>query len=213
LAPAVEGLGAVLRVLACQVAGAERAHEFAAVCASVGRPAPREPRLDLAIECRDTHTIGRDRLFAARGAWELLGTPAIVVDAGTALTVDALGRAAGGGPSFLGGAIAPGPLLLAASLASGAEQLFEVTPSPRAAALGRDSREALTAGVSVGFVGAAKELVLRIGKEAGLEDAPLVLTGGAASFLADAFEERHLTHEPELVARGLIAADAAERAG
>jgi type III pantothenate kinase len=207
---ALDELGSAERVLACQVAGPARWAEFEAACAEGGLPEPREPRLDLGVSCRDLHTIGRDRLFAARGAWELFGTPAVVVDAGTALTVDALGLV-DGAPSFLGGAIAPGPALLARALAGGAAQLFEVEPRPDAAALGQDSREALVAGVSVGFQGAAKELVSRVSTEAGLEGAPIALTGGAAEFLAWAFPARAVRREPELVALGLLAADAAER--
>ncbi|MCA8979684.1 MAG: type III pantothenate kinase, partial [Planctomycetes bacterium] len=39
---------------------------------------------------RTPETVGEDRLFAARGALELVGRSAVIVDAGTALTVDAL---------------------------------------------------------------------------------------------------------------------------
>lgn len=209
----IREFGAVVRVLACRVTKGARFEEFSAACEAAGLPSPREPRLDLAISCRDAHTIGRDRLFAARGAWARCRSSALVVDAGTALTVDALGVDVDGAPVFLGGAIAPGPELLAASLARGAAQLFEVRADPHAPALGQDSHEALVSGVSVGFVGAARELVARVGAEAGLEGAPLALTGGAAHFLESALVEmREVFHEPELVALGLLAADVTERA-
>ena len=211
LRQALAALGSVERVLACGVAGPRRWSELEAACLESALPPPLEPPLDLRIACRDPHTIGRDRLFAARGAWWRLAEPAIVVDAGTALTVDALGLE-GGEPAFLGGAIAPGPALLAKALAEGAAQLFAVEPSPDAAALGLDSREALVAGVSVGFQGAGVELVRRISKEARLEAAPVVLTGGAADFLAPVLSGREVRREPELVALGLLAADAAARA-
>jgi pantothenate kinase type III len=44
----------------------------------------------VAITTEWPETVGEDRAFAARGAFELVGRSAIVVDAGTALTVDAL---------------------------------------------------------------------------------------------------------------------------
>jgi type III pantothenate kinase len=89
----------------------------------------------------------------------------------------------GARPAFLGGAIAPGPALLARALAEGTARLPLVQPDPGAAALGRDTEAAVRAGVSIGFRGAARELALRVAREAGLGEAPLVVTGGARAFL------------------------------
>lgn len=63
-------------------------------------------------------------------------------------------------------------------------------------------------GVAIGFAGAARELVQRIGTESGLAAAPLVLTGGARAFLEQPalFGERSLRVEPDLVHLGLLAA-------
>jgi len=154
-------------------------------------------------ECRDPGGTGWDRLYAARAALEVIGSSCLVVDAGTALTVDAVRRA--GEDRFLGGAIAPGPTLLAEALGRGGAQLFEVRPEPGAAALGRDTREALAAGVAIGFRGAARELVERVAAEAGLEEAPVVLTGGARSYLTQPgpFTARELEIREDLVHQGL----------
>jgi type III pantothenate kinase len=165
----------------------------------------------LEIACREPASVGRDRLFAARGAWQLLHSSCLVLDAGTALTVDALRASDGERPVFLGGAIAPGPRLLARALSSGTARLPEVDPRPLPRALGRDTREALEAGVALGFLGAARELAARIAAEAGLGAAPLVLTGGARAFLEapSLFDGRTLRVEPELVHLGLLAASGA----
>jgi len=165
----------------------------------------------LEIACREPMRVGRDRLFAARGAFEVLRSSCLVLDAGTALTVDALRVRHGEPPVFLGGAIAPGPRLLARALAAGTARLTEIDPQPRPRALGRDTREALEAGVAWGFAGAARELVQRIAAEAGLPLAPLVLTGGARAFLEqpDLFDGHVLRVEPELVHLGLLAATGA----
>lgn len=158
---------------------------------------------------RTPETVGEDRLFAARGALELVGRSAIVVDAGTALTVDAL-RAGDGAAraAFLGGAIAPGPDLLSAALGSGTAQLYAIDPRPGVPALGRDTREALESGVCVGFLGAARELVRRVAAEAGFEAPDLVVTGGARQLLAElaAPDGGRRVDVEELVERGLLAA-------
>ncbi|MDP6954980.1 MAG: type III pantothenate kinase, partial [Planctomycetota bacterium] len=189
--------------------------------------------------CRVQESVGLDRLFAARGALELVAGPALVVDAGTAVTVDALGLAeaeaeadrdhdhgdgddgdSGGAPGdsgegssgargvFLGGAIAPGPDLLAGSLARGTARLPHNAPRPGVRALGRDTGEALAAGVAVGFGGAVRALVEGVAAEAGLDRAPLVLTGGAADYLRaeGLFGEREVLFDEHLVGRGLAAA-------
>jgi pantothenate kinase type III len=165
------------------------------------------PECGLSIEVENPESVGRDRLYAARGAFELVRGAAIVVDAGTALTVDALGLARARG-CFLGGAIAPGPRLLADSLARHAARLPLIEPAVSAHALGRDTRGALQAGVVVGFRGAARELALRIAAESQLSGAPIVVTGGARAFLLEPSPcfEGDVREDAELVHRGLLAA-------
>ena len=156
-------------------------------------------------------TVGQDRLFAARGAVEQVGTSCLVLDAGSALTVDAVRvPPSGGRPEFLGGAIAPGPSMLARALSEGGARLMDVEPDPDAPALGEDTRAALVAGVSVGFFGAARELVERIAREARFERPPLVVTGGARAHLLvrplTQNAEGEVVEVPELVHLGLALA-------
>jgi type III pantothenate kinase len=160
-----------------------------------------EPAAEIESECEDPEAVGSDRRFAALAAFDLMGE-ALVVDAGTALTVDAVGS----GPTFLGGAIAPGPKVLADALGRAGAQLIAIEPEPGVRALGRSTAEALGAGVSVGFEGAAARLVGEVSREAALEDAPLILTGGARSFLKrDAlFGERAVHAFADLVHLGMM---------
>lgn len=183
-----------------------------AVARCVERALPEAVRLQvapphgLALDVEHPETVGADRLYAARGACELLGRTCLVVDAGTALTVD-LVRVEGGRASFAGGAIAPGPVLLARALAQGGARLVAVDPDPRAPALGRHTRAALAAGIGVGFRGAARELVGAVAREAGLSRPPVVLTGGAVPFLTAAEPlADDVREDPWLVQRGLLAA-------
>ena len=165
------------------------------------------PDAGLDNRCLEPALVGRDRLFAARGAFEVLGDSCLVVDVGTAMTVDALLVAGPARPAFLGGAIAPGPALLAQSLARGTARLPEVEARPDVAALGRDTRAAIASGIAHGLRGAARELVERIASESGLERAPVVITGGARAFLAGvAFGSRRRLDVAELVHIGLASA-------
>ncbi|HUR29716.1 MAG TPA: type III pantothenate kinase [Planctomycetota bacterium] len=167
----------------------------------------------LANRTLEPERVGRDRLFAARGALECLGESAIVIDVGTAITVDALltakserSKDAWRRGEFLGGAIAPGPQLLARALASGTARLFEVVPTTAPRALGRDTSEAMHAGIGVGIRGAVRELALEIAREAGFDDPPIALTGGARAFVVAAFGARRVLDSEDLVHLGLCAA-------
>ena len=171
--------------------------------------APPDCGLELCL--RHPETVGSDRLFAARGA--LLHAPrAIVVDAGTALTVDATDagsgsrEGAGKGPRFLGGAIAPGPRLLRSALVAGGARLPDFSIEPGVHALGRETREALRAGVAVGFQGSAGELVRRIAQELEWEQPLVVYTGGASPYLTHLAAAEGWRHDPRLVEKGIAAA-------
>ncbi|MBL8857918.1 MAG: type III pantothenate kinase [Planctomycetes bacterium] len=160
------------------------------------------------LEYSPPDALGRDRLYAARGALAVAPSAAalIVVDAGTALTVDAVANN-GSRPRFLGGAIAPGPRLLADALARNTARLPRIDPRPGALALGRDTQGALQAGVVVGLRGAVLELVRRIEREGGFDAATLVVTGGARELLLrpeSCFGTRGVIEDAQLVHRGLL---------
>ena len=113
---------------------------------------------------------------------------------------------------FLGGAIAPGPDLLADSLARGTGRLPRVTPVAGARALGTDTPSALLAGIAAALRGAARELLegLLAAPElaafgAVSEAVPIFLVGGAAPFLLepDPVHPGLRTDTPDLVHRGL----------
>ncbi len=203
------------RAALSSVSSEGRTEGVAAVLRTLGWDVLSPPDSGLEVACRTPWTVGQDRLFAARAAFARAPAGAIVLDAGTALTVDAV--VPGSAPArgvFRGGAIAPGPALLAGALAAGGARLPRVEPQPGARALGRDTLEALEAGVSVGFRGAARALLEGIEAElvgaAGAAPGELAVfvTGGARAFLLEPqpFVARELRVVSDLVHRGLLAA-------
>ncbi|MHC4600886.1 MAG: type III pantothenate kinase, partial [Planctomycetota bacterium] len=71
-------------------------------------------------------SVGPDRVLASAAALDRVGGPCIVVDAGTAVTVDF----ATPGEGFRGGMILPGRHLMARALRKGTSRLPEVAPEP-----------------------------------------------------------------------------------
>ena len=135
----------------------------------------------------DRNTLGADRVANAIAAAEFYPLPAVVIDCGTALTmevVDARRR-------FVGGAIAPGRLLLRQALASGTAQLPKL---PVSAALpekiGCNTADAITFGVDVGAVGIIRQWLDKV--SAAYPGVTVILTGGDAPFFAPQFPEAEL---------------------
>jgi type III pantothenate kinase len=137
----------------------------------------------IAIRTLAPERVGLDRLAAALAANRLRqpAALAIVIDAGSAITVDLV--SADG--AFEGGVILPG-FRMAAEALYGADllplALLEPNEQPPPA-LGRDTHSAIRSGLFWGAVGAVRELVSRISAE--LATPPEVfVTGGDLRQLA-----------------------------
>ena len=160
-----------------------------------GWPAPRvltdSSCLDLDVQLDHPDQVGIDRLLNAVAVRRLAAAQraAIIVDSGTATTVD-LVDATGG---FGGGAILPGFGLLAQSLHRYTALLPLVTleqlgvgPPP---VIGQDTTTAIKSGLFFGQLGAVRELVREMSGSVGGGQVDLFLTGGGGPLLATALAE------------------------
>ncbi len=152
--------------------------------------------------------IGADRLLNAIAARWRYGQPVIVLDIGTALTLDVVGADG----SFVGGAIAPGPTTAQAGLVRRQPALVPVTVGGAARAIGQDRAAALGAGLDYGSAGVLDGLAERARLELAAPAAAVVATGGLAAVLAP--YSRSIDHvEPWLTLEGLRLWWADEAAG
>jgi len=133
--------------------------------------------LDLGIEVlyRAPHEIGADRLVNAVAGVEAYGAPLVIVDFGTAITLDVVS----GEKAYLGGAIAPGMALSMEALFGKTARLPKVSLAAPASVIGKTTMESIQAGIMYGTAGLIDTLVRRIWKELG-DQAPVVATGGQA---------------------------------
>jgi len=132
--------------------------------------------IPIAVRVDQPATVGHDRLVNAFAAGALYGRPAIVVDLGTATTLDVVAPDG----AFLGGAIAPGLGLGLEALAERTAQLPHVSLEVPDRAIGRDTVSAIQSGAVLGYFGLVKELVRRITGELGSKPT-VVLTGGLSA--------------------------------
>ena len=125
--------------------------------------------------------VGPDRILHAVAAVHRHTPPVIVVDFGTALVFDAVGRDG----DYLGGTIAPGVGISAQALFDGAAMLnrVEVTPPATGSVIGRNTVDGMQAGMFYGYVEMVRGMVRRFKEEIG-DDATVIATGGYANEIA-----------------------------
>lgn len=132
----------------------------------------------LPIRYHPADAVGADRLVNAVAAMDLVGAPAVVVDFGTATTVDAVSPAG----EYAGGAIAPGPQVSLAALSSAAALLPRVALARPATALGQNTADSVSAGLFYGHAGLVDRLVEEVLASLGTT-APVIATGGLADLI------------------------------
>ena len=145
--------------------------------------------------------MGVDRWVAMVGAWAEVQAACLVVDAGTAITLDAIDDEG----KHLGGQIIAGVSTMADALASATSDIPAVKPAPGRgeADLGmfaRNTAAAVREGAQNAVAGAIDRAIRTLQSNA---YAPVVvLTGGDASRILNALCESPL-HRPHLVLQGL----------
>jgi type III pantothenate kinase len=145
--------------------------------------------------------VGADRIVNAVAAVELYGGPAIVVDFGTATTFDAVSAKG----EYVGGVIAPGIEISVDALGVRGAQLRKIELARPRSVIGKNTVEAMQAGIVYGFAGQVDGVVARMARELSPQDpddVTVIATGGLAPIIlgeATAVDE----HEPWLTLIGL----------
>lgn len=133
----------------------------------------------LPVAYENPHEVGADRIVNAIAAIAEHGAPVIVVDFGTATTLDVIDSSG----AYLGGAIAAGIETSAEALFRRAARLSAVDLDPPARVIGRNTRESIQSGLLLGEAAMVDGLVRRTWLELGYE-CPVVATGGLAIRMA-----------------------------
>jgi type III pantothenate kinase len=145
----------------------------------------------------DRRTVGADRLANMAEAARRHRRSVVVADFGTAATFDVLDARG----CFLGGAIAPGVHLVASALAAGTAVLPVVAAeAPPRRLIGRNTREALRAGVVGGYAGLISHLIANLATNR----RRVIFTGGDSS-LAAGLCGRRVTVDPLWTLKGVAA--------
>ncbi|HYR05544.1 MAG TPA: type III pantothenate kinase [Gallionella sp.] len=172
------GLQDVRQAWVSNVAGEDIAQHIRNACMST------QPRFVVAQEAQcgvrngysNPSQLGSDRWAALIAAWHLVGGVCLVVNSGTATTVDALSTQG----EFIGGLILPGVELMQRSLCDATARL-QVSQAGEYSPFPLNTADALYSGVLQASCGAIERQHALLGDSS----APVVLSGGAAAMLRD----------------------------
>lgn len=144
--------------------------------------------LPIRIQVEKPDLVGTDRVIAACGVNLLrdCDRPAIVIDAGSAATVDFISVTG----EFCGGAILPGKQMIANALYEKTDllpyvELSQMDSAPES--IGTSSVSAIYSGLHWGFVGGIRELVSRMQSQASVCP-QIFISGGDAPILSQEIE-------------------------
>jgi len=197
LKDALRAAGPFASAIACNVAGPEVRARIVEACGATFVTAVAE-QLGVRNRYSDPTQLGADRWAALIAAHHGGKGNKLVVNVGTALTVDAL-TASG---EFLGGLIVPGPALMRRSLDRGTAGLrltegrFEPLP--------RSTPDAITSGALQACIGAIERLGKAMASQ-GAAPERIILSGGAAAEIEAMLPYPHI-HRETLVLEGLVLA-------
>jgi type III pantothenate kinase len=136
---------------------------------------------------------------SATAAAALYGSPAIVVDFGTAVTFDVVSVAG----NYSGGVIAPGLEAMTNYLYQRTALLPKLTLSEPHNAIGKSTRAAMMSGAIFGYRGLVREILAQIRHEAFGRHRPMIVaTGGYAQLIAARMPMITAIH-PHLTLEGL----------
>jgi type III pantothenate kinase len=155
-----------------------------------------ESKLPFKIEYDTPETLGPDRIAAVAGAYNLFqDKEVLIIDAGTALTFEFLSSGI-----YKGGNISPGLIMRFKALNKYTDKLPLVSPVENFTFPGRNTTDAILAGVITGVTYEINEYIRTFeNKQNGFN---IILTGGDSEFLKDKINY-HITYMPDIVIDGL----------
>jgi type III pantothenate kinase len=155
-----------------------------------------ESKLPFKNEYETPETLGSDRIAAAAGAYlHFAGKKVLIIDAGSAITFDYLA-----GKAFKGGNISPGLSMRFKALNRFTRKLPLATTTHRFTSPGKNTMEAITAGVINGIVYEINEYIRTFEKRH--KETVVVITGGDSGYLRERLDFK-VNYMPDIVIDGL----------
>lgn len=152
----------------------------------------------LNIKYENPREVGADRIVNAVAAIHEYDSPLIIVDFGTATTYCYINE----NKQYMGGAIAPGINISTEALYTKAAKLPRIEIAKPDGVIGKNTVNAMQAGILYGYVGQVEGIVKRMKEQTSIEP-KVIATGGLANLIAA--ESSVIDHvDPFLTLKGLL---------
>lgn len=152
----------------------------------------------LNIKYENPREVGADRIVNAVAAIHEYDSPLIIVDFGTATTYCYINEH----KQYMGGAIAPGINISTEALYTKAAKLPRIEIAKPEGVIGKNTVNAMQAGILYGYVGQVEGIVKRMKEQTSIEP-KVIATGGLANLIAA--ESNVIDHvDPFLTLKGLL---------
>jgi type III pantothenate kinase len=148
----------------------------------------------------DYKTLGIDRWLTALGAWKLYQRPLLVINAGTAITIDLVELDKESKPHFKGGMILPGVAISLAVLNNSTNLIDTEIGKSHYPSL--NTKDAVTTGIITSIQGAVNLVCRKLPSSL-----PILLTGGDANLIFEQAEDdwkSRIKLEGDLIFEGLM---------
>jgi type III pantothenate kinase len=153
-------------------------------------------KLPFKNEYKTPETLGPDRIAAVAGAYYLFpGKKILLIDAGSAVTYDYLA-----GKIYKGGNISPGLSMRFRALHRFTGKLPLASTTEKFSSPGKNTLEAITAGVIIGLIYEINEYIRTFEKKH--TNFKVILTGGDSGYLKEKIDYE-VTYLPDIVIDGL----------
>ena len=146
---------------------------------------PKNSNIKLKIKA--PKEVGTDRICNTAAASELVGTPAIVGDIGSATNYDVIDKTG----AFIGGAIAPGIEVASHHLIERAALLKTAAFTVPEYSIGKDTATNLQSGIMLGAIDVIDGMFNRIQKETGWKKYHVIITGGFGELISTHLKTEH----------------------
>ena len=137
------------------------------------------------IDYPEPSTIGPDRLANARAGLDEFGGPLVVVDFGTAVTLDIISSKG----KYIGGVIAPGLSAMTDYLQDKTALLPKIQLRDPRTVIGKNTEQAMQIGAVYGYRGLVQGLISEIKSSLRIRRLSVVATGGYAPLIARNIKE------------------------
>lgn len=146
--------------------------------------------------------MGTDRKLGLIAAANYLKPPFFTIDCGTAVTVNFVNQ------NFIceGGVIFPGAFTQLKSLSKHTEALQNITTNWEIEQIGKNTDDAISAGILFSVLGGVKEAIKRFSQEAGIKNMNGMITGGYSHFIFSKLlkEKYKIEYRENLVLEGIL---------